>query len=184
MSLAWCRKNDPIATVHAKPCPDCGLVLKARWFYGDNRTTTGLVSSCMACLILRAQDRRDRNKLRYKEPAAAAEKRCSTCEKLLPMGSSFVRSASFEDGYFPSCRECRSKLNAARHAKRKARFGGLPPGPPPGVERRCTVCEEVKMCSDFYRNFSNLGVMAVCKVCHNAARSLWRQRQASSASEP
>ena len=185
MSLAWCRKDDPIAKVHAKPCSGCGLVMEARWFYGNNRSTTGLTSSCMACDYLRALKRRERNKLRYIEPAAAAEKQCRTCEKSLPMSTSFGRSNSYEDGYYSDCNECRSKISAAFNAKRKARFGGQPPGPPPGDERRCSACEEVKLYSDFQRNWSTSGVLAVCKVCTSAAHQRWRRnRQASSASEP
>ena len=158
--------------------------MEAKSFYAHKATLTGLQSACMACKALRTQMQCERNQLQFREPEAAAEKQCRTCEKSLPISSSFDRSDNTKGGYRSTCKECRLKRSAAMDVKRTARFGGLPPAPSPGDERRCTACERTKPCSAFYKHWGSSGVLSICKECLTAAYNNRRRlRLASSASD-
>ena len=137
----------------------------------------------MACTMLGAQERRERNLLEFGTLEAAAKKQCRTCKRVLPVSSSFHRSDSLKGGYTSSCKDCCKKATAANNANRNARFGGRPPGPPPGDKRRCTACDETKPFSEFYIERNTSGLMPICKKCHIAAvQCRYRKTLASSAS--
>ena len=120
----------------------------------------------MPCGYLHAQQRRKMNRARSQGEQQPAERQCRVCERLLPIGV-FIRDYTRVDGLSTRCSECQVIEGRARHAKRRVRFGGQPPGAPPPDVRICTQCKQIKIFFEFKVDNTTTasGRSAHCRKC-------------------
>ncbi len=98
-------------------------------------------------------------------PELAVEKKCSTCQRLLP-ASAFAANKSRPDGLQACCRECAAEAYRSRQAAR----GKTVRVKAPAGHKHCRGCGEVKPHSEWHRkNSAPDGLASRCKACKAAA---------------
>lgn len=96
-----------------KQCRACGKIKALDRFSPDKRATGGVRGTCKPCTAHRAKWRRA-NPGR----AVAAEKACSSCERVLP-ADQFTPDAATSTGLGSHCRDCREARYYGRYRDRR-----------------------------------------------------------------
>ena len=151
----------------SKICNRC-LVSKSKLDFGRNaKGKDGLDPSCRQCHCLRAKEKREQNK-KHPEIKECGQKTCSCCKRSLPI-QSFQLDRGRSDGRQYSCRECMTKMQRIRQAKRTATYQA------PVGSKVCPKCKQTLSISSFTVEKGRAdGVAHVCKKCKSERRQVLR----------
>mmetsp|Transcript_5625 Transcript_5625/g.16065 ORF Transcript_5625/g.16065 Transcript_5625/m.16065 type:complete len:410 (-) Transcript_5625:3415-4644(-) len=141
-------------------CKRCGYHLPATFFH------QGQATRCISCRREIAAQRLKRKEAQVKRDPPR-EKKCSRCKQVLP-NIRFFPSKDTRLGLSSECRDC------ARESQRLRRESLVKVPFPPEVhapEKRCTICQQVKPRSHFYRApHMPSAVRNACKACEQERR--------------
>lgn len=137
-----------------KECNYCKKMLLIKEFTVNKATRDGFSNRCRKCTSeIRKKKRKPVSRIKY--DVNRTEKKCKSCNKILPM-SSFSKSKNVADGRENKCKSCRKKQRAQGRPVKDIN------------KKRCISCKEILDIKLFSKDKSrNDGYDSTCKDCRN-----------------